>query len=216
MDWIINSNWLWETIGTNNFCSFKVKKENFKFCNNKFNLTGFCSKQSCPLSNDFYSTVIRRKDRLFLFIKNNHEFKFPSKIWKKYELSRNYIKALSQIDLKLSFWPKFFLFKSKQKLTRFYQIIMKEKITKIVKIEKQIKNNNNILQFQKTKLEKEYFLQKSVEHELLKRLHTGMYGTLYHKVPILKWKNMLQQNICNYKNSVEIEKSVLNEKIYAT
>ncbi|AAK39761.1 mak16-like protein (nucleomorph) [Guillardia theta] len=204
---------LWEIIGSDKFCSFKTKRDNHKFCSNKYNINGFCSKQLCPLSNSFYATIIRKKSRLFLFIKTGMYSKFPSKIWKKYELSRNYLKALSQVDMKLAYWPEYFVFKNKQKLTRFYQIIIKEKITKIRQIEQDIKTSKNLLIYKDSNLQKEYFLQKTLEHELLKRLHTGMYGNLYHKIPILRWKNEINFKISHTNKIHELEKLINIKKL---
>ena len=48
---------VWEIINTGH-CSYKVKTVDRNFCKNPYNLTGLCSKQSCPLSNSNYATVL--------------------------------------------------------------------------------------------------------------------------------------------------------------
>jgi len=106
-------NIIWKIIGEKNFCSFKYITPIKNFCRNEKNLTGFCSKQSCPLSNLKYATIIEKEGKYFLIKKIPEKSQFPNKLWLKIPLSRNYVKAMQQVDLYLAFWPKFFLFKTK-------------------------------------------------------------------------------------------------------
>ncbi|AEA38866.1 maintenance of killer 16, mak16-like protein (nucleomorph) [Cryptomonas paramecium] len=170
---------IWTLIGKNKFCSFKYKLSTDKFlCKNKFNLVGYCSKKFCPLSNNNYATVIEKNGNLFLYYKKSSYTNFPSKMWKKIRLSRNLIKAIQQIDLNLVLWPHFFVIKTKLRLIKLIQFLIRSKMKYNnlgVKFKFKILNNvpDTIQLFEKATCE------KLVEEELLNRLHMGVYGKMY-------------------------------------
>jgi hypothetical protein len=79
---------IWSAIG-NQFCSYKVKyvratpplslawslteELSFRtvtqnFCRNEYNVSGFCSRQSCPLANSRYATVREHEGVCFPFL----------------------------------------------------------------------------------------------------------------------------------------------------
>jgi len=180
---------------------YRIKEKQQTFCRNEYNLTGFCNRQSCPLANSRYATVRPDPDTdsLCLFIKTPERTHLPSKWWEKIRLSNNYEKALAQIDEKLIYWPKFYIHKCKQRLTRLTQVAIRTR--RIAKEEERLgetlvpKLAPKIRRREETrerKAESAAKVERAIERELLERLRSGAYGDRPINVEENVWKKVLR------------------------
>ncbi|RMZ83591.1 hypothetical protein DV738_g947, partial [Chaetothyriales sp. CBS 135597] len=189
---------VWQVINQQ-FCSFKLKlsTKDSTFCRNEHNLTGFCNRQSCPLANSRYATV--RPDpatqSLYLYIKTPERCHLPSQWWEKIRLPNNYEKALAVIDEKLIYWPKFYIHKCKQRLTRLTQVAIRTR--RIAKEEERLGEKlvprlaSKVRRREETrerKAESAAKVERAVERELIERLRSGAYGDRPINVEENVWK----------------------------
>lgn len=171
------------------------------FCRNEYNLTGFCSRQSCPLANSRYATI--RPDpetgALCLYIKTPERTHLPSKWWEKVRLSNNYEKALAQIDQRLQYWPKFLTHKCKQRLTRLTQVAIRSR--RLAKEEERLGEKivprlaSKVRRREATrerKAESAAKVERAIERELIERLRSGAYGDRPLNVEENVWKKVLK------------------------
>ena len=165
------------------FCSFKTPNRPLTFCKNKYNLTGICSKKLCPLANSRYATVREHGGMVYLYMKTIERAHLPSQLWERVKLSRNYEKALKQINTHLIYWPKYMIHKCKQRLTRITQYLIRMRRLKSRKTEKIIPISRRTEKLEKRKelrALKVAQLDTAIEKQLLNRLETGVYGDIYN------------------------------------
>lgn len=194
----------WDVLN-HHHCSFKLKLPSSArtqtFCRNEHNLTGFCNRQSCPLANSRYATV--RPDpstsTLQLYIKTPERCHLPSKWWERITLPNNYEKALAIIDEKLQYWPKFYIHKCKQRLTRLTQVAIRER--RIAKEEERLGEKlvprlaSKVRRREETrerKAESAAKVERAIERELIDRLRSGAYGDRPLNVEEGLWKKVLK------------------------
>ncbi len=125
-------------------------------------------------------------------------------MWHRVPLDKNYAKALKQVDGLLQHWSKFLIHKSKQRLTKITQFLMrtrkllKEKRPKIVTMPaKQVKREAR----RESKAHVAAQLENSIEKALLERLKAGTYD------------NHHSHNLGKYEGLIEPEKEESKKKI---
>ena len=190
-----------QCIGHHN-CSYKVKtklpgaKKTTNFCRNEHNVTGQCNRSSCPLANSRYATVVEKEGRCYLMVKTIERAHMPKKLWQKIRLSKQYDKALEQIDAHLEHWPQYLVHKNKQRLTKITQMLIRMRKlalkakTKLVPISARTEKRN--LRREKKALTAAN-VERSIEKELLKRLQAGEYGDIYN-YPLKQYNKVLDEN----------------------
>lgn len=112
----------------------------------------------------------------------------PKNLWEKVLLSRNYSKALAQLDEHLQYFPKVLQHRNKQRLTKIHQYLLR---LRKIKLKQRAGGKAKMVQAPSRKIaQREARREKKalvaakittkVEQELVDRLAQGTYGDLYN------------------------------------
>lgn len=202
---------IWDIINKQ-FCSYKVETPRKEaFCRNEYNITGVCSRITCPLANSQYATVRSIDGKMVLCIKTPERQHLPSKWWQQVELSEDYDTAMKQIEENLQYWPERLLDRIKQRLTRLFQVKATEERLALQQDERHYVVRSAKVKRREASRERKALvaakLERAIERELLDRLKTGAYGNQPLNVEESVW-NKVMQSI----KGTETEKEELDEQ----
>ena len=190
---------IWQVIN-HQFCSYKTtigkaKSDKTMFCKHPYSITGLCNRTTCPLANSRYATIRETDGRIHLYIKTVERAHSPKNLWEKILLSRNYAKALVQIDEHLQYFPKAIIHRNKQRLTKIHQYLIRMRKIKLKELNgrkaRMVGIHRKVEQREERRERKALVaakLEQSIEKELVGRLAKGTYGDIYNfpEVPYQK------------------------------
>jgi protein MAK16 len=212
---------IWQVIN-HQFCSYKStlakskgpNRDARQFCKHPYSTTGVCNRSSCPLANSKYATIREENGRIHLYIKTVERAHSPKNLWEKIYLSRNYAKALGQLDEHLAYFPKAQVHRNKQRLTKIHQYLLRMRKLKLREINGSKASMTRVhrkVEQREERREKKALIaakiENTIEKELVERLARGTYGDIYNfpEVPYQKALESLTEKESEEESEEELE-----------
>lgn len=136
----------------------------------------------------------------------------PKNLWEKILLSRNYTKALAQLDEHLEYFPKVLMHRNKQRLTKIHQYLIRMRKIELKarsgKKAKKVGIHRKIDQREERRERKALVaakLEKTIEAELKSRLAKGTYGDIYNFPETSYQKALEEAEDLEEENETEME-----------
>lgn len=187
---------IWQVIN-NQFCAFKITTpQEDAFCRNEYNVTGVCSRITCPLANAQYATVRSIDGQNYLYIKTAERQHLPNKWWQRVKLSKDYDEAQKQLGEHLIYWPDRIVSRCRQRLTRIMQVQMTQRrLAMQQQDERHLTTKSAKVKHREQSRERKALvaakLERAIERELLDRLKSGAYGEQPLNVEESVWKKVM-------------------------
>jgi protein MAK16 len=178
---VVSDELVWQILDKQ-FCSYKRTGIDQDLCSHPLNVYQVCKRIFCPLANSRYATIVERKGRVYLLLKSPERAHLPRQLWERIPLSENYEEGLKQIDGMLQFWDRRVRRRCKIRFTktRLYlrrmrrlRLSLRPGVTHFKKRQERRLDSREKRALSVAKVENQ------IQEELLSRLRSGVYGTLY-------------------------------------